>query len=167
MEKRQLNIILTKMFPWKNATCVFTHVDFSYLKETGFSLAWRAQKKNIKPQLIIVGSGKSGNNIRGNFFVANILDVKTCEEIKLEYNLHKKLLPEKLLDFIKKEMKIPASTFYEVDYYDALRDEFMMKKGHDDRLIIEFDNDENSFEDGKIQEEFKGLSNPIFHIPKR
>lgn len=36
MEKRQLNKILTEMFPWKKAFCVFTRVNFNYLKKRDF-----------------------------------------------------------------------------------------------------------------------------------
>jgi len=49
------------MFPWKRAFCVFTRVNFDYLKKTGFSLAWKSSKEEAskQPQIVIVASGKT------------------------------------------------------------------------------------------------------------
>ena len=166
--KRQLNIILTEMFEWKRAFCVFTRVDFKYLKKTGFSLAWPSSKirASKQPQIVMVASGKTNDNIRGEYIVANILDIKTCEEIKKLYNDDKSSLSEKLATFIEFEKKISISTFYENKFLNKIKDNFIIDQKHDKRLIIEFDNEITSIEEGKIDEEFKGHERPVY-IPKR
>jgi len=44
----KINVLLTDKFPHKRAICVLTRVDFNYLINTGYSLAWDASLTNAK-----------------------------------------------------------------------------------------------------------------------
>jgi hypothetical protein len=161
--KRQINHILTEMFPFKRAIVVLTRVNFDYLIKTGISLAWSLNPINAKKysHLIIVGLD---DKQRGKYIDANIEEIMTCEEIKQLYNRHKENLSEKLRTFIELEKEISVSTFYK-SYLN--NDKYEINYEHDRRIVIFFDTDRTSMKVDRLAEEYKGLAMPAFFIPAR
>ena len=62
------------------------------MKKTGFSLAWKSSKKEASEQkdIVIVASGKTNDNVLGEYLAAKILSVNSCEEIKSLYSVRQK-----------------------------------------------------------------------------
>lgn len=114
----------------------------------------------------MVGSGKTNDNSRGEYLTANILSVNTCKEIKDLYNSGVRL-SGKLDYFIRREMEIPTSTFYKYKFYDKVSKQFSIDADHDARLIVEFDNEKKSMEEGMLTDEFVNYGQPITFIPVR
>jgi len=77
------------------------------------------------------------------------------------YNKDKVSLTAKLASFIELEKKISISTFYEEKFMDKTNNKFIINTKHDERLVVEFDN--NTIEEGKIKEEFKGHQGPFLY----
>lgn len=157
----KINIILTDKFPYKRAICVLTRVDFNYLINTGYSLAWDASLTNAKKQTQIVMVGLDDNQ-RGKLLIGNILDVKTVADIKTLENRGAKI-SEKLQKFLNSEKKISVSPFYNPKFNPSTNPHTI--RPEDKRLVIEFD--DKTYDVDELDVDYTGLSNPVFYIPKR
>lgn len=152
---------MTNKYPHKRAVCVLTRVDFNYLINTGYSLAWDASLTNVKRQQQIIMVGLDDNQ-RGRLIIANILDVKTIADLKRLRNSGAKI-SAKLLKFLVSEEKISVSLFYNPKFNPVTNPHTI--RPEDKRLVIEFD--EDTYETDELDIDYTGLSNPVFYIPKR
>jgi len=157
--KKQINIILTERFPKEKAICVLTRVDFDYIKKISASMAWKMkyEKAITYDKLIIVSLG-SKRTVRGEIMSVDIKNIFTLKEIKEIYR--KKQTTADIDNLIIHEKSLPE----EIDAIFSEKNLAVDKKDDEKRHVIIFDI--NSVKGFVLDEDFKGLSNPVFYIDK-
>ena len=156
-----------KKFPNISAVCVYTGYNIEYIKDIGLSGAWKMsyQRATKYNKIIIVCSdnqlGKSyispltGLNIwpddeqKGKYLIADIEEVLSISDFKKMYH-------DKKAHYKTKELQ---------DNFSMWSKNFLIEENSaNDRLV--FTIKKETIIEGKFNNEFKGLSNPVFYLDK-
>jgi len=161
--------LLSKKFPDISAVCVNTQDNIEYVKRIGLTRSWKMSYERAKKyrKIIIVGSdnqfGKfyrsplTGLNIwpdnkqKGKYLIADIKEVLSIYDFK-------KMYIENKAHYKTKELQ---------DSFSLWSENFLSEKDiKKDIKRLVFIIDTKTIIEGKLDDDFKGLSNPVFYIDK-